>query len=96
MFIVNPFTAPAGKISRLKTRLQIAYFDGPIRSLLSVLCILIEIVSRAHAKGNQSVVISNLALLLVVFRVTCGKHGSERVKDSFSTFKQPQSCKWRL
>ena len=85
MFIVNPFTAPAGKISRLKkckqTRLQFAYFDCPITKLLSILCILIEIVSRAHAKGDKSVVISNLALLLVVFRVTGGKHGSERVKD---------------
>ena len=29
-------------------------FDGPITNLLSILCILIEIVSRARAKGGKS------------------------------------------
>ena len=28
-------------------------FDGPITNLLSVLCILIEILPRAHAKGGK-------------------------------------------
>ena len=45
-------------------------FDGPITKLLSILCILIEILPCAHAKGKKSVMISNLALLLVVLRVT--------------------------
>ena len=29
-------------------------FDGPVTNVLSVLCILIEILSRAHAKGQKS------------------------------------------
>ena len=29
-------------------------FDGPITNLFSILCILIEILSRAHAKGKKS------------------------------------------
>ena len=37
-------------------------FDGPVTNLLSLLCILIEVPSRGHAK------ILSLALLLVVFR----------------------------
>ena len=44
-------------------------FDGPISNLLSVLCILTGILSRAHARGKKALMISNLALLSVVFRV---------------------------
>ena len=44
-------------------------FDGPITNLLSVLSILIDVLSRAHAKGEKALMISNLALLLVIFRV---------------------------
>ena len=45
--------------------------DGPITNLRSLLCILIEILSRARAKGGKkALLVSNLALLLVVFRVT--------------------------
>ena len=46
-------------------------FDGPITNLLSILRILIEILSHAHVKGGGgggAFMISNLALLLVVFR----------------------------
>ena len=43
-------------------------FDGPITNLLSILCILIEILSRAHTKGTKkALMVSNLALLLEVF-----------------------------
>ena len=42
-------------------------FDGLVTNLLSVLCILVEILSCAHAKGEKALTISNLALLLVVF-----------------------------
>ena len=57
-------------------------FDSPIASLLSILCILTEILSRAHAQdagwggggvgggGEGALMISDLAHLLVVFRVT--------------------------
>ena len=50
--------------------------DGPVTNLLSVLCFVIEVLSRAHATGvgvgggGGALIISNLALLLVVFRVT--------------------------
>ena len=33
-------------------KLANSVFDGPITNLLSVLCILIEVLSRAHAKGG--------------------------------------------
>ena len=48
-------------------------FDGPITTLLSILCILIEILSRAPAKGakkEEALMVSNLARLLIAFRVT--------------------------
>ena len=44
-------------------------FDGPIANLLSILCILIEIIPRAHVKG-WVLMILNLALSLVIFQAT--------------------------
>ena len=44
-------------------------FDGPVTNLLSILSVLIEILSRAHAVGEEALIVSYLALLLVVFRV---------------------------
>ena len=56
--VVNPFTDSACKISRLKSAhihpcKQYQLFDGPIKNLLSILRVLIEILSRALAKGNK-------------------------------------------
>ena len=55
---INPFTAQACKISGLKNANTDAckqyIFMGPITNLLSVMCILIEVLSRAHAKGARS------------------------------------------
>ena len=45
-------------------------FHDPMTNLLSTLCILIEILYPAHAKGEKALMISNLALLLVVFPMT--------------------------
>ena len=45
-------------------------FDGLITNLLSILCLLIEILSGDHVMGEKATMISNLALLLVVFGVT--------------------------
>ena len=77
--ILNPFTAPAGKISGLKhshTGLQTGYCFGSATNLLSILCILIEIPSHTNAKKEKGRSIENFALLLVVFK----RHlGSERV-----------------
>ena len=53
-------------------------FDGPVTNLLSVLCILIEVLSRAHEKGEVGGVLgggggtlmtSNSAILLVISRM---------------------------
>ena len=58
-------------------------FDGPVTNLLSILCILTEILSHVRVKGHKSPYdISDLAPLLVVFQVTAwhGKHGSGRVE----------------
>ena len=51
--ILNPFTAPARKISGWKYTPPNSQLDGPITSLLSTLCILIEILSPAHAIGAK-------------------------------------------
>ena len=42
-------------------------FDGPIANLFLILCVLIEVLSRAHAKEETTVMISSFALLLVIF-----------------------------
>ena len=44
--------------------------DGPITNILSILSVLVAVLSRAHAKGGKALTVSDLALLLVVFRVT--------------------------
>ena len=47
--MLNPFTAQACKISgrkRARTRLQTVYFPGPISNLVSVLCVLMQTLSR--------------------------------------------------
>ena len=71
---INPFTAPACKISGLKNANTHAceqyIFMGPVTNPLSVMCILIDFPSRAHAKGEKALVISSLALLLDDFRGT--------------------------
>ena len=51
----------------IRTRLQIAYFNGPLTNLLSVLYILIEIISHAHAKGKKDLNDLKFGTLLVVF-----------------------------
>ena len=53
---LNPFTALARKISGLRSANSI--LDGPITNLLSILCILIEVLSRAHAKEEKAVMLS--------------------------------------
>ena len=51
-------------------------FDGPVTDILLILCILIEIFSRAHANGQkkqrkkEEAIISDSALLLVIFQET--------------------------
>ena len=80
--------APACKYSGLKSADMHAckqHFDGPRTNLLSILCVLIEVYSCGHAKGENAWMISNLSLLLVVFLSEWqrGNHGSERVKRLF-------------
>ena len=56
-------------------------FDGPITNLLSIVCILIAVLSRAHANGRGEgggggndvrfgTSVGYLALPLIIFRVT--------------------------
>ena len=67
----NPFTAPACKISGLKSMPANSRSDGPATNLLSILCILIEAILHVHAqRKTENLNDSNLAPLLVVFRVT--------------------------
>ena len=70
--VFNPLTSPARKIFGLKSAYIQAckqhIFDGPITALLSILYILVEVLSHAHAKRRKrALMVSNLALLLVVF-----------------------------
>ena len=56
-------------------KLATSIFDGPMTTLLSILCIFTEVLSRAYAKvggGGGALVISCLAVLLVFFQVTAG------------------------
>ena len=53
---INPFTVPTCKIFGLKSAPYTpkdSIFDGPITNLHSLLCILIEVLSHADAKGAQ-------------------------------------------
>ena len=50
-------------------KLANSIFDGPVTNLLSILCILIEILSCARQSWGKAFMISSLALLLVFFRV---------------------------
>ena len=65
-------------------------FDGPVTNLLSVVCSLIESFHGLVQRGQKSftLVVSNLALLLIVFQVRCYKHGSEKVKQ-----KERKKCR---
>ena len=64
-FLLNPFTAKPVKIPGWKVPTYTppnSILDGPIATLLSILCILIKIFSRAHTEGGEkSFMISNLA-----------------------------------
>ena len=75
---LNPFTAPACKMSGLKTvhtSLQMVYFPVPcITNLLSVMYILIEIFWHAKARNKKVYIrISNSTLSVVIFN---WHHGS--------------------
>ena len=53
MVYFNPFPATACKMSRLKSVQYMpvdSMFNGPIRNLLSILSILLEIFSHVHAR----------------------------------------------
>ena len=53
---------------------QNSVFDGPVTNLLAIPPVLIEVLSPAYAGGGGGggggLMISNLALLLVIFRMT--------------------------
>ena len=50
--IPQPLKCPGRKV-HIYTPLS-SIFDGPVTNLLSMLCILTEILSRAHTKGAES------------------------------------------
>ena len=51
--VLNPFTAPACKISGLESAHKNNIADVPITNLLSIQCTLIEILPCAHAKVGK-------------------------------------------
>ena len=88
---MNPFTAPACKISRLKdarTRLQTVYFPV-LWHLFSVLCVLMKILSHARKRREKrrrkkGWRVSNFALLLVVFKWHHGSEGINAIQYSYN------------
>ena len=42
-------------------------FDGPITTLLLILCILVEVLSRAQAKGGEVLILSNFGTSIGCF-----------------------------
>ena len=55
-------------------------FDGPVTNLLSILCILVEVLSRAQAKRAKSLNHFKFGTSIGrFFEWQCSKHGSERV-----------------
>ena len=71
---LTPSLASACKISGLKSAhihaCQQYIYDGLITNLLLIQCVLIGIHLRVQAKGKKALMISDLTLLLVVFRET--------------------------
>ena len=51
-------------------------FDGPITNLLSILCILIEVLSRAHAKEEK---INKISLNIFKFGICIGCFSGDNV-----------------
>ena len=65
-------------------------YDGPVTNLPSVLCILIEIFSRVHAKGERG--LNDFKFGTVLARFQKIRRGSERAK--YPEAKKPsRSCK---
>ena len=56
-------------------------FDGHIATLLSVLCILVEVLSRIYAKTGKSLNYFKFGTFIGCFSGDSVKHGSERVKE---------------
>ena len=55
--VINPLTAPAQKLSGLKSahiHPANSILDGPITTLLSILFLLVEVLSRAQVKRGES------------------------------------------
>ena len=89
--LINPFTAPACKISRLKKSTHShthkpanSIFSSPITNLFSILWVLLKILSHVNAGGlgggGGQLKDFKFHTFLVVFKWWCGKHGSERAK----------------
>ena len=67
-------------------------FDGPVANLLSVLCILLEVLSRAHAKREKNLNDFEFGTFVRWFSERhTGKHGSERVNTVAA--RQLYSCR---
>ena len=58
-------------------------FDGPIRNLFSILCILVEVLSRAHAKRVKS--FNDFKFGASVGRFSSGVAASRAVKGLMAT-----------
>ena len=70
-------------------------FDDPRTNLLSILCVLIEVLSCGHAKGGKGLNDFRFGTSIGHFPSDCGKHGSQRVKCLFcSLIKEitPKIC----
>ena len=80
---LNPFTAPACKISKLKdagTRLQtLSTFSGPITQLLSMLCVVMRVPSYASAEQKTKRLNNNNNNV----HLSCAHQRPERSHDTY-------------
>ena len=60
--------------------MQTVYLTGPVTNLLSVLCILIEILSHTHAKGWEGGTLNNFKFGTFISRFQSDGMGSMAVK----------------
>ena len=75
LVLLTPFTAPASRDFQAEKCVRTpanGRFPSPKTHLLSVLCVLMEILSRANVKKEKAQGFPSLALLSVVFARHCG------------------------
>ena len=70
-------------------------FDGPVTNLLSVRCILIEILSRAHAKEEKGLNVFKLATFLGSFPIDCTARVEKKIIRDVLVWHFEEEVLWK-